>query len=88
MIVVMHDCLNRLEESRNFSASVLQADLANKTIFVIGRCLESQMLCVSIHYCLPVMVNGTSLVFLLSDSVLAGSNVHNVLKTFLVYLSK
>ena len=83
----MRDCLNRLEESRNFSAGVLQADPVNKMIPITGRGLESQKLCVSLHSCLPVMAKSTSLVFLLYHPVSAWSDVHNVLITFLVYLS-
>ena len=83
----MRDCLNWLEESRNFSAGVLQADPVNKTISIAGRGLESQILCVSLHSCLPVMAKSTSLVFLLYRPVSAWSDIHNVLITFLVYLS-
>ena len=73
----MHDCLNRLEESSNFSAGVVQANFANKTISIAGRGLESQMLWVSLHYSLPVMANSTSLVFLLYFPLSAWSDVHN-----------
>ena len=83
----MRDCLNQLEESRNFSAGALQANLANKTISIAGRGLESQMLCVSLHYRLPVMANSASYVFLLYRPVSAWSGVHKALITFLVYLS-
>ena len=61
----MRDCLNRLEESKNFSAGALQANLADKMISIAGRGLESQMLCVSLHYHLPVMADSASYVFLL-----------------------
>ena len=50
----MHDCLNGLEESSNFSAGVLQVNLAIRTVSITRIDLESQILCVSLHYCLPV----------------------------------
>ena len=65
----------------------LQADFANKTISIAGRGLKSQMLSMSLHSCFPLMVNSTSLVFLLYHLVSAWCDVHNVLITFLVYLS-
>ena len=83
----MRDCLNGLEESSNFSLGVLQANLANRMVCITQIGLKSQMLCLSLHYCLPVTVNTISLVFLLYRPVLAWSNVHNILITFLVYLS-
>ena len=54
----MRDRLNRLEESRNFSAGVLQVDLANKTISIVGRGLESQMLFASSLYSCSSSSNG------------------------------
>ena len=67
----MHDCLNRLEEPRNISAGALQANLADKMISIAGRGLESQMLCMSLHYRLPVMANSVFYVFLLYRPVSA-----------------
>ena len=55
----MYGCLNKLEESSNFSAGVLQANLVNRLISI------------ALHYCLPVMVNSISLVFLLYHPVSA-----------------
>ena len=83
----MCNCLNGLEESSNFCVGVLQANLANKTVSITWIGLESQMLCMSLHYCLPVMANSISFVFLLYCPVLAWSDVHNVLIIFLAYLS-
>ena len=43
----MRDCFNRLEDSSNYSASVLQTNVAKNTSSIAGRGMESQMLYVS-----------------------------------------
>ena len=46
------DCFNRLEGSSNYSASVLQTNIAKNTSSIAGRRNESQMLYVSRQSCL------------------------------------
>ena len=58
----MCHCSNGLEESSNVSIGVLQPNLANRTVFLTQIGLESQMLCVSLHYCLPLMANSILIV--------------------------
>ena len=48
----MRDCFNRLEDSSNYSASVLQTNVAKNTSSIAGRGIESQMLYVSQQSCL------------------------------------
>ena len=43
----MHDCFNQLEESSNYSASLLQTNIIKNTSSITGRGVESQMLYVS-----------------------------------------
>ena len=48
----LRDCFNRLEDSNNYSASVLQTNVAKNTSSITGRGIESQMLYVSQQSCL------------------------------------
>ena len=40
----MIDWLNQLEESRNYTVSVLKLDIADKMSSIVGKSVESQML--------------------------------------------
>ena len=48
----MHDCFNQLEDSSDYSASVLQTNVAKNTSPIAERGIESQMLYVSQQSCL------------------------------------
>ena len=47
----MRDCFNQLEESSNYSASLLQTNIAKNTSSIAGRGVESQTLYVSRKSC-------------------------------------
>ena len=48
----MCDCFNRLEDSNNYSAGVLWANVAKNMSFIAGKGVKSQMLYVSQLLCL------------------------------------
>ena len=48
----MRDCFNRLEDSSDYSASVLQTNVAKNTSSIAERGIESQMLYASWQSCL------------------------------------